>query len=898
MSETPKSIKKNRTFPPSMNYALLKKEGIEHSQQLSGDIWTDYNEHDPGITILENVCYALTELGYKTNFKIEDLLYAKSDEDEPINNVLYNIVEIFPCAPLTALDYRRMIIDRIPEVNNAWILPLQQSGLGININGLYEVLLQVRSQVKDKKAVEEKVRKLLSRYRNLCEDFDNVRALKSEKIVIRANISIESNIVGESILAKILFELSEWLSPQLSFYNLEEMLEKGYSYDEIFDGPPPLNGFIDKEDLKRSDIQHINTLYKSRLIQLISDIPGVIAVTNFVVEINGKEVEKELIELEKYTYPTLDIDTILAREGTIQFYAGDIVYGVDRATTQYSFDMLQAKSRRSHRRWLDLNMENGSSVKTSEEIEYFYSIQNTFPSVYRIGQFGMEVRSSDERKGQANQLKAYLLFYEQLMINYLSQLTNIRRLFSVEDNLDQTYFYNGLDTIPDGDLLLKGGKEKFEKELGNLVQKYDKHIERRNRFLDHLLARFGEEFMDDAYNAIHREANFYTKEDFGKKSIKTKLKFLKNYIDISRNRAKGYDYYGDLDDPENVPGLKKKICLLFNIEDYGHRSLSNVSKDKSLKTAIGKAKDEPKLKKSEFTFKSDKKDILSEVLAHGISRNNYIIELEKPNFNIYFIHPINNDKTKVYQGKSLLECEDALKKLIERLRQLNKEADGFHVIEHILLRPINSTYTLFLSSPLSRLLQSAKNFSDPEQGKIDFAKQLLEFGLDKKNYKVDKKENGNFELQLRDKDKNLIAFNDEFILKKSATDAIGDVRQLINHYTRKPLALPNDLDADLQSKAGAAFIKDPYSQKMSFVLPSWAGRFQSKKMKALFENVVRINTPAHLATFFHWLTIEEMTHFENKYQEWLKEKAKGEKTSIDLDDLSLVLLNMLLKNND
>ena len=41
----------------------LREMGIEEIQKLSGKIWTDFNLHDPGVTILEQLCYALTDLG-------------------------------------------------------------------------------------------------------------------------------------------------------------------------------------------------------------------------------------------------------------------------------------------------------------------------------------------------------------------------------------------------------------------------------------------------------------------------------------------------------------------------------------------------------------------------------------------------------------------------------------------------------------------------------------------------------------------------------------------------------------------------------------------------------------------------------------------------------------------
>ena len=41
----------------------MKQAGIDYIRQLAHAFWTDYNEHDPGITALEQLCYALIDLG-------------------------------------------------------------------------------------------------------------------------------------------------------------------------------------------------------------------------------------------------------------------------------------------------------------------------------------------------------------------------------------------------------------------------------------------------------------------------------------------------------------------------------------------------------------------------------------------------------------------------------------------------------------------------------------------------------------------------------------------------------------------------------------------------------------------------------------------------------------------
>ena len=73
----------------SQRFDELLQEGISYIQNLSGEKWTDYNYHDPGITILEQLCFAITDLGYKSNFSIEDLLMLGVDDFDFENKNLF-----------------------------------------------------------------------------------------------------------------------------------------------------------------------------------------------------------------------------------------------------------------------------------------------------------------------------------------------------------------------------------------------------------------------------------------------------------------------------------------------------------------------------------------------------------------------------------------------------------------------------------------------------------------------------------------------------------------------------------------------------------------------------------------------------------------------------------------
>ena len=63
-----------RPVPEYTEFSDLRAAAIDYAQQASGEIWTDYNLHDPGVTLLEQSCFALSELAYQTAHPDRDLL--------------------------------------------------------------------------------------------------------------------------------------------------------------------------------------------------------------------------------------------------------------------------------------------------------------------------------------------------------------------------------------------------------------------------------------------------------------------------------------------------------------------------------------------------------------------------------------------------------------------------------------------------------------------------------------------------------------------------------------------------------------------------------------------------------------------------------------------------------
>ena len=106
-----KFIEKYRPDPEGLDFAGLKQEGLELLQTLCGKSWTDYNLHDPGVTILEQLCYALTDLIYRAEYPIPDHLAQENGEILYPRQALFPPASIFPSQALTSNDYRKIIFD-------------------------------------------------------------------------------------------------------------------------------------------------------------------------------------------------------------------------------------------------------------------------------------------------------------------------------------------------------------------------------------------------------------------------------------------------------------------------------------------------------------------------------------------------------------------------------------------------------------------------------------------------------------------------------------------------------------------------------------------------------------------------------------------------------------------
>ncbi|MEP7110787.1 MAG: hypothetical protein ABI760_22525, partial [Ferruginibacter sp.] len=204
-------------------------------------------------------------------------------------------------------------------------------------------------------------------------------------------------------------------------------------------------------------------------------------------------------------------------------------------------------------------------------LEAYFAVQDSLPLTYGTGFDGLPESAGNLRKAQSKQLKAYLLFFEQLLVNYLAQLANIKELFAVDETVKKTYFSRFIQPAEIAGLgdLYHGMEATVLQEL---TETNDIFLLRRNRFLDHLLARFAETFNDYALMLYS-----YTddKEIADEQLIDNKIDFIRNFPNLSSNRARAFNYKGPelVCKDENIATLASRIRLLLG---YGSPYSGNI----------------------------------------------------------------------------------------------------------------------------------------------------------------------------------------------------------------------------------------------------------------------------------------------------------------------------------
>ena len=420
------------------------------------------------------------------------------------------------------------------------------------------VLATYRNKLARAQHVLDLAQKTLHAHRNLTEDFCCVEAVEIEEMGICADIELTPEADIEQVLGEAYYLMGEYINPSVKFHTLAERLAEK-PVDEIYDGPQLAHGFIDDADLEKSVLNR--TLYASDIINLLMDIPGITAVKNFVLvrfdeEGNRKETHPWQLKVSPGRLPRL------YTEGSkILLFKNGLPFLPDTPELMDTLHIVSGRNSRPKLRdyELDLPVPTGTPYALKE----YFSVQHSLPQVYGVGEAGLPESAPPLRKAQASQLKAYLFFFEQLLADYLGQLDRLKNLFSINP-VERTYYPVLLQNAQ-----IKDIEDLYDSldqlSLYEMTETRDAFLARRNRFLDHLLARFSESFSEYALLLYSSQTG---KKTGAETLADIKSSFLKQYPYQSAYRAQAFDHtiHDNINLRKDLSGIQERVASLLGLK--------------------------------------------------------------------------------------------------------------------------------------------------------------------------------------------------------------------------------------------------------------------------------------------------------------------------------------------
>lgn len=722
------SVKEHIAIPKDVNYdndldfTYLRDLGQQYIEDLSRKIFTDYNIHDPGITMMELVSYAITDIGLRIDQPIENIVASKEHNFVKMHEQFKSAKNILTSKPVTVIDYRKIFTD-IKGVKNCWLakykLPLyvecneeepkiefepfegtEYNTTEAKIEGLYTVLVDFEEgEEYDKTQIKETIFTKYHNNRNLCEDLVEVKEVPKQYIQVCAEIQLENEADEEYIEAQIEWVITKYLSPTIHVFTLKEMLGKELTTDQIFEGPILENGFITNDELEKSELRKEVRL--SDIIKLIMQIEGVkliedISIDNCIGEDETATItpasDPWIICVENNHLP------VLCNKSTLKYKKGYIPVGIEKArVTEFLKQFEQEETDSQTKTYDDLPMPLGKYAETKYE-----TMQHDLPENYGISTYGLPGNATKERKVQAKQLQAYLLFFDQIISTYFSQLEHVKTLLSQDETLQRTYFFKAVEGI-DGIETLVNNYTDYKNNVENIIDNLEDFKNRRNELLNHLISRFAEVFED--YTSAMYKLFGKSKESVENNIIQTKNKFLKEYEVISSERGLAFNYRekDEIWDTTNVSGFQKRIALLSGITNYNRRDLfdDKISIETLERTDIDSNiyyEYRWKIASETTTYLSSKKDYTNKQTA----LNNLLYALKMATDKVkYALHQTGTGKYYVVLKNEENEVigrqynhyysiqENAETRLKETKKFINSIIfdEGFYLIENILTLP-------------------------------------------------------------------------------------------------------------------------------------------------------------------------------------------------------------------
>ena len=562
-------------------------------------------------------------------------------------------------------------------------------------------------------AIYGQIENQLQENRNLTEDWLCIDTVTNVAIGVCADIELTNDADAEEMLAKIQQTIDELFNPPIRFYTLPQLLEEGQTTPEIFNGPSLIHGFLKDEEVAGVDLP--DCIHASDIIAALMALEGIKAVNNVLLTAynkQGKPIENLsskpwCLQLNGEQRPVFEL-----KKSKLLFFRDGIPFLIpERGMLEFSQGVYYLKTQNNDYKLQDITNDLPVPMGTHYELATYDSIQEDFPLTYGIGEGHLSDKAPAVRKAQAKQLKGYLQHFDQLLGDFFNQLYHSKHLFDTKSlfedpDVDKTYFAKYIENIP-GVTTTFFSEEIYALGLKNLIEKgehptdrslYESEetfYDRKNRMMDHLMARFGESFNDYVFMnyKIQQEAKGLAEFSIqDQEIIDDKKRFLRRYPELSYGRGLGINYLQEeITEPTYSWGFKKRggyekrVAGLLGINQTPLEALVDTDPKNTWTYPI--AIDDLE----ELSFNLMNVPGLNQAEKWELAQRliNNVTSYRIFSFTHTYIYFVQKDGKKIARFNKKFENYEAASNFIPKLYQaINTKLENFYCLEHTMLRPL------------------------------------------------------------------------------------------------------------------------------------------------------------------------------------------------------------------
>ena len=727
MTRPPVVIRRRTRAATVHAFDRLREQGLHWLRVVGGRVWTDHNLHDPGITLLEQLCFALTDLSYQADFPVADHLTG------PDGRIAWDALSlpppstIFPCRATTAQDYRRLLIDAVPGLDDAMLAGAARdpsdAAARDRLRGVHRLTLKLApgyTQTAARRIAQ--ARATYRRERNLGEDLDDdVLCVRDVPVELLGELDLAGPRNPVDVLAEAYDRCARFIARVPRTISHDEALQAGLTLQEVYTGPRTRRG-VPASVL--DDVPGGDQLFLADLTALVQRIDGV--------------AHAHLRALRSPSTPPAGANSLAwAGDGwALRLQVPlDPQDGVERIGVKYRGHEVAIDLSALRLRYADLQAgdvgqrSSGSDEPPPRDLATlprgvhrpaagYRSVEADFPAFYHLGRNGLPPSASAQERARLRQYKAYLRLFDHVVANGVAQVDHLRELFSLNGGSAQSYWQQDVQHEDGGisDSLLLRPAEEIRREVH---APFDRSSDRKNRVLDHLLALHGVTYRQDAMRKFGSHLDTDELEDW---LLDNKAEYLRDIVVLGRDRAGGFDYSRPTwDDPGNCAGLQQRASLQMGFRLSHARSLSQVLQRQRITIPASDADEGSTL------LDADQVRTLRRIgrAAAAASQSHMQADLQRVaplrsrvlppallragvRHDLYALRERPRDRDGDAEVELLLGPDEAgrwwpLGSFTDAatatrvagsarlfLRRLNENSEGMHVVEHILLRPVGN----------------------------------------------------------------------------------------------------------------------------------------------------------------------------------------------------------------